>query len=230
MLAALRPNEVLMSDHAGPNVFDFDDTLIHGESTGCWLRVQLRASWWRKALVLLLAPLWGLQMQFARSRKRGVSLLLWATTLGYSPGRLQRSFDAFAQAFRNGQTPLRWHEAVCAELDAGLRRGERAVVVTAAPQALAAALLRTRWPRLAVLGSTLRQFRRGWVGEVYCRGAVKLEVLARKGYLPPFTSAYSDSIVDLPLFENARTRIFVGTDAASLRELDRRGLTPERRL
>ena len=217
-----------MSETAGLSLFDFDDTLIHGDSTGRWIRAQLSKSWWRRALVVLLLPAWALLMRIPSSRKRGVSLLLWATTLGYSAGRLQRSFEQFALDFQRGETVLRWNEGVCAELDGTLRRGSRAVVVTAAPQALAVAMLHTRWPRLAVLGSSLRLHRKGWVGDVYCRGATKLDVLARKGYLPPFAAVYSDSSTVLPLFQNARMCAFVGSDAASLRELDRAGIVPNR--
>jgi phosphatidylglycerophosphatase C len=38
-------------------VFDLDGTLLHGDSTGFWLRDMLGASWSRFVFALLLAPL-----------------------------------------------------------------------------------------------------------------------------------------------------------------------------
>lgn len=220
-----------MSDTPGAVVFDFDDTLLVGESTGQWFRTALRRDPWRKALVLLLAPVWWLLLHTGeRNYRRGVSLLLWASTWRWPQARLQASFQKFAADFQRGETRLRWHEPVCAELDAALRRGLRVVVATAAPQELAQAMLRSRWPRLAVFGTALRQYRGGWVAVELCRGAAKLDALARKGVLPPFTAAYTDSVVDLPLLAEARTKVFVGQDARSLQALGRLGVVPDRRL
>lgn len=220
-----------MTDHPGAVVFDFDDTLLIGESTGQWLRWALGRARWNKAMVLGLAILWWPLLRLGeRNYRRGVSLLLWAATWRWPQGRLSASFQNFTREFQRGATRLRWNEAVCAELDAAVRRGQRVVVVTAAPKELAQAMLRSRWPRLAVVGTQLRLLRGGWVAIELCRGLAKLEALARKGVAPPFSAVYTDSAVDLPLLAEARTRVFVGQDVWSLRELDRLGLVPDRRL
>lgn len=220
-----------MTDNPGAVVFDFDDTLLVGESTGQWLRWALRRARWNKFLVLGLAPLWWpLLRSGERNYRRGVSLLMWAATWRWPQGRLSASFEKFTREFQNGATRLRWNEPVCAELDAAVRRGQRVVVVTAAPQELAQDMLRSRWPRLAVLGTQLCQRRGGWVAVELCRGPAKLDVLTRKGVTPPYSAVYSDSAVDLPLFAEARVRVFVGQDVWSLREFDRLGLVPDRRL
>lgn len=220
-----------MSDTPGAVIFDFDDTLIVGESTGQWLRRALARARWNKLLVLLLAPLWWLLLRSGeRNYRRGASLLLWAATWRWRRAQLSAAFQSFAAAFQRGDTRLRWNEPVCAELDGALRRGQRVVVVSAAPVELAQALLRSRWPRLAVLGTTLRLHRGGWIADTWCRGPDKLDALYRKGVQPPYAAVYSDSFVDLPLFEQAQVKVLVGNDARTLRAFERLGQVPDRRL
>lgn len=220
-----------LADQGQPTaVFDFDGTLTSGDCFGLWLRLQFALSGGRKLLGYLLAPFALTMLKVERWRRSGVELLLWGATVRRSEAAVEASFKRFSESFLRGELPLRWNETVCARLDECLRNGERVVVVTAAPLKLAMPMLRARWPRLAVFGSTLKPHRGGLVGDFYCRGEAKLQALARKGISPPFAAVYSDSHDDWPLFGAAQRRVFVGDHAKSLRLLEARLLPPHERI
>src|SRR5690606_31289745 len=63
-------------------VFDFDHTLYDGDSGSHLFAWLIRRSWWRTALALLAAPVFGPLIAFLPTRRFGISGFVWIGTVG----------------------------------------------------------------------------------------------------------------------------------------------------
>jgi phosphatidylglycerophosphatase C len=136
------------------------------------------------------------------SRKAGASFLLWIATFGYDQDAITHSMQTFVKRFENGDFAVRWRSDGLATMQRHLAGADRVIVVTAAPEWLAAPLLAS-WTGVRVLGSTLARRWGGWVIDKHCFGAAKCRALEQNGYGSEWHFAYTDSCDDAPLLAAA---------------------------
>jgi phosphatidylglycerophosphatase C len=183
-------------------VFDLDGTLLAGDSTAAWLRALLFSSWPRCIAAAIALPAWLFLICMPSSRKVGASLLLWIATVGYDQEAITHSIQAFAKSFEQGDCAVRWRSDGLATMKSHLATNDRVVVITAAPEWLAARLLAS-WTEVRVLGSTLARRWSGWVIADYCFGKEKCRALQQNGYGSAWDFVYTDSYADAPLLAAA---------------------------
>jgi phosphatidylglycerophosphatase C len=183
-------------------VFDLDGTLLAGDSTVAWVRALLFPSWLRCIAAAIALPVWLLLIWIPSTRKVGASILLWIATVGYDQDAITRSIQDFAKGFEQGACAIRWRSDGLATMNSHLATKDRVVVVTAAPEWLAARLLAS-WTEVRVLGSTLARRWGGWVLEDHCFGKAKCHALQQYGYGSAWDVVYTDSYADAPLLAGA---------------------------
>ncbi|WP_429139983.1 HAD family hydrolase [Aeromonas allosaccharophila] len=168
---------------------DFDDTLAPGDSHAGLLRYILRRRIWPLLLLPVIA-LGGLVYLVPSQRRRGISLIWWAITLGLSPFGWRKLVRAYCRTrpglFRQARELLQ-HE------------GARCWVISASPCALVRAQLHQQLPGQLphrIIGSRMHYRLGGLMPRFYCHGQHKLlpEICALDTEL-----ALSDSLHDLPL-------------------------------
>jgi phosphatidylglycerophosphatase C len=189
-------------------VFDLDGTLLAGDSTVAWVRTLLFSSWLRCIAAAIALPAWLLLIWIPSTRKVGASILLWIATVGYDQGAITHSIEAFARRFEQDDCAIRWRSDGLATMNSHLATKDRVVVVTAAPEWLAARLLAS-WADVRVLGSTLGRRWGGWVIEDHCFGQEKCRALQQHGYGSAWDVAYTDSYADAPLLAAATECAFI---------------------
>lgn len=190
-------------------VFDLDKTLLSADSTAEWMLGLLKASPWKLLAALPVIPVALVLLNLVSARRMGASALLWIATLGLDEVALKRSIDDFGARFERGMPGLRWFGDGMRTLHEHLARGDRVVVVTAAPQWLAERLLSAYGSDLQIIGSGLRRAGNGWIVQRHCRGAEKCHMLAEAGYGSAWRWAYSDSADDAPMLARAREAVLV---------------------
>jgi phosphatidylglycerophosphatase C len=202
---------------SGAVVFDLDKVLLGGDATTLFLRGRLRRAPARILPLLLATPL--LLPGAAVPRLR--PLAARAMTRLAVGGREVSDVDAVAEAYEEALT--RKPEAAVAEAIACVRdhlaAGDDVVVATGCEEVLARGYLRAiGLGRLEVVGSTgsLRppRVRRAM-------GATKAEMLAERGYPPPWRTVYSDSASDLPLFAGTPRPVLVNAGEDDARTVER---------
>ena len=189
-----------MSETSALVVFDFDGTLVHGDSmTGFAVEYLLR----RPGRLLLLVPTLPLAltlMLVGPTRTLGVTVFWWLLTCGTPTRPLARALKAYARttlAARGNVTTL----AAFAE---HLGRGDRVVIATAAPALVVHEFLRQRGLAGArVVGTLLLRCSGGLVTAPHCIGATKVTELERRLGVTQWAAVYSDSALDLPLMRRA---------------------------
>jgi phosphatidylglycerophosphatase C len=168
---------------------DFDDTLAPGDSHAGLLRYILSRRLWPLLLLPVIA-LGGLVYLVPSQRRRGISLIWWAITLGLSPLGWRKLVRAYCRIrpglFREARTLL-------ADVH------ERCWVISASPRALVRGQLYQQLPGKLphrTLGSRMHYRYGGLIPRFYCHGRHKIlpEIRALT-----VTLALSDSLHDLPL-------------------------------
>ena len=168
---------------------DFDDTLAPGDSHAGLLRYILRRRLW-PLLLLPVIVLGGLVYLVPCQRRRGISLIWWAITLGLSPLGWRKLVRAYCRTrpglFREAHRLLE-------------EEGHRCWVISASPCALVRAQLHQQLPGQLphrIIGSQMHYRFGGLMPRFYCHGQHKLlpEICALDAEL-----ALSDSLHDLPL-------------------------------
>nr|WP_197478308.1 haloacid dehalogenase-like hydrolase [Luteibacter rhizovicinus] len=205
-------------------MFDLDKTLLSADSTVAWMRGLLSASPWKRLALLPVLPVAWVLLHLSWARRGGASVLLWITTYGLDRSAVEQSIDAFATRFEGGLQGLRWFDDGMERLGEHIARGDRVVVVTAAPQWLAERLLVAFGSDLEVIGSTLRRAGGGWIMQRHCRGAEKCRMLSEAGYGESWRYAYSDSEDDSPMLARAQEAFLINPSTTTQRRAAARGV------
>ena len=207
-------------------VFDFDGVLLHGDAFHLFLRRRYMRAPWRALLVLACLPV--LLVQLPVSRLAAGRLLSRIALLGVRERRFQLLTDAFAaqlvrrshRCCRDGLRALRRHQA----------RGERVLVVTGCESRLAQAIFRELgMADVEVLGSQWRDGRSGMRLTWHNVGTRKVQLLAQHG-LSTWQIAYSDSLHDAPMLQNAGEPVLVNGTPARCKKLEKILGQPVRRV
>jgi phosphatidylglycerophosphatase C len=186
-------------------VFDLDKVLLGGDASTLFLAGRLRQAPGRTVLLLVAAPLLAVLAVMPQTRALGARLL---TRLAVG-GRPTSDVEAVASAYRRALT--RKPEAAVAEAIAAVRKhqadGERVVVATGCEETLARGFLDAiDLGDLDLIGSIGRL----WPPKVRrSMGETKVEMLAERGYPPPWVAVYSDSASDLPMFAGTPRPVLV---------------------
>ena len=197
-------------------VFDFDHTLYDGDSGGDLVLWLLRRNPLRALAAILASPLLLPLLVFIPTRRSGISGYLWLGTFG-----LRDYHDLNALIARYvARCEVRLRRAllpIALDVLAGhLRAGDRVVIATGAPPALAHAILAfVARDDVPVVGSHEAPRWGGLVTVDHCHNENKLRCLARHGY-GEIAIAYSDSSADLPLLKAAAHPVVVNPKASSI--------------
>ncbi|MFM4813288.1 HAD family hydrolase [Aeromonas dhakensis] len=185
---------------------DFDDTLAPDDSHAGLLRFILRRRIWPLLLWPVMA-LGGLVYLLPSQRRRGISLIWWAITLGLSPLGWRRLVRAYCRT-----RPGLFQEARALLL----AEGQRCWVLSASPRALVRGQLHQQLPGQLphrILGSRMHYRLGGLMPRFYCHGRHKI--------LPGIqalgaTLALSDSLHDLPLLAEGQAAWLINPTPARL--------------
>jgi len=196
-------------------VFDFDHTLYDGDSGQDFVTWLLRRSGVRTLLALLLAPLFAPLIAYLPTRRRGLSAFVWAGTLGAD----QRALTALIERYIAQHTELlhaRLLSKALSVLQRHLDAGERVIIATGAPPALARGILALAGHgELPVLGTEVSACCGGLTISRHCHFEEKMRMLREAGY-SAIDLAYSDSSADLPLLKAAREPVVVNPKHARI--------------
>ncbi|MHC9085662.1 haloacid dehalogenase-like hydrolase [Luteimonas sp. RIT-PG2_3] len=206
-------------------VFDFDHTLYDGDSGTHLFTWLIRRSWWRTALAVLVAPLFGLMIAFLPTRRRGISAFVWIGTVGlHSRGSLDALIDRYVSTHAEQIRP-RLLPTALEVLHQHREAGDRVVVATGAPPELAREILAfVAHESVPVIGTAVGP-KFGAVGATrHCHAEEKMRMLRERGY-GEIDIAYSDSSADLPLLKAAKAPVVVNPKASNV-DLFRRLLPP----
>jgi phosphatidylglycerophosphatase C len=217
-----------MSDLSLPSpipsaVFDLDGTLLTTDSTALWMLGLITKSWLRMAVAVVCAPIALPLLLIPSWRKVGATAFLRIAARDLNQVSLEETMDAFARRFHEQSLGLRWRAEGIRVLQQHLENGHRVVVVTAAPVLLATRLLFPWAPRIEIIGSELQKRENGWTCTYHCRGQEKCHALERAGFGRQLDYAYSDSLDDLPILQNARLPYVINPTARMQRRLVRLG-------
>ncbi|MBB1087934.1 haloacid dehalogenase-like hydrolase [Lysobacter sp. SG-8] len=192
-------------------VFDFDHTLYDGDSGTHLFRWMIGRNWWRVALALLVAPVFGPMVAFLPTRRRGIAGFVWVGSVAGLHGR--RDLDAVIDQYVAGHVEAirsRLLPVAVEVLHRHREAGDQVVVATGAPPELARAILAfVAHEDVPVVGTEVGP-RLGGVGATrHCHNEMKLVMLREAGYTTPIEQAYTDSWADLPLALAARRPVVV---------------------
>ena len=191
-------------------IFDMDGTLLSADSTKIWLTQQLKSNPIRFIFALVVLPIAMLLMQIKRFKGFGASLFVWVATFGLSEHQLKTNFSKFAHALKG----LNWFEDALATLNEHLAQNKRVIVVTAAPEWLAQALISSLHLNIEVLGTPLKPVLGGWVGGLHCRHEQKITRLKEIGITAPWFATYSDDIEDdYPILSHCENAYLINSNA-----------------
>lgn len=187
-------------------VFDLDETLISNDSTKIWITRCLKSNILRFSLALLIMPLAMLLMKIKKYKIIGSSLFLWVATFGLDKKQLQTQIKQFAQDIKLGHIKnVYWYNDGLMTLKQHLKEGKTVIIVTAAPEILAQALIHSLDLSVSVLGTPLKRRLGGWVGYAHCRHMEKVKRLSLIGVKQPWYASYSDDLIeDYPLLSHCK--------------------------
>ncbi|HST44417.1 MAG TPA: haloacid dehalogenase-like hydrolase [Luteimonas sp.] len=190
-------------------VFDFDHTLYDGDSGSHLFAWLIRRSPWRTALALLLAPVFGTMTAFLPTRRVGISAFVWAGTVGL---HRRRDLDELIERYVAGHVATleaRLLPTAIAVLHRHREAGDRVVVATGAPPALARAILGfVAHEDVPVIGTAVGPRLGAVVATRHCHHQEKVRMLLEHGF-SGIAIAYSDSTADLPLLQAAGAPVVV---------------------
>jgi phosphatidylglycerophosphatase C len=203
-------------------LFDFDGTLVRGDSGARYLKALIDPSLPRRTLALAGLPLLLPAFSWWRSARAMTSAYLWLATVGRGQDELDTVRRTFIARCAGRQDALLIAPAV-QRLAQHLTAGHRVAIVTGSEERLA----RELWAALGGpevplwVGSRFRAGLGGWLPERHCFGPRKLDALAETGIHPPFHAVYTDSARDLPLLRHAEKPVLVSPGRTTLRRVRR---------
>lgn len=201
-------------------LFDFDGTLVRGDSVARFIRSRIVASRWRRAVAWLglpLLPLFG----WWRTAWLPASFYVWLATVGCDETAIARQRQDYLQTCAQQRDRLLIRSAV-ARLQAHLAAGDRVLVVTGAETTLASALWAALGgPGVEFVGSRMARRWGGYVAQFHCYGPRKVAALAALGVHPPYAAMYSDNARDLPLLLCSDVPVLVAASARERRRVCR---------
>lgn len=205
-----------MSETAPVVVFDFDLTLTRWDISDGFFRWLLRRNRWRRAVLLASFPVTGLLLLTRRTRKRFIRFVIWLATFGHGRDTLPELAEQYLRSLPGGHASallpvalerVQWH----------LDQGHRVVIATGCLQSLARALLtHAGFADVPLVASTLRPFLGGLISEQHCFARNKVSMLVARGFAPPWSAAYTDHHVDLPLLEQSTECYLISPTPESL--------------
>lgn len=203
-------------------LFDFDGTLVRGDSAGRYLRDLIASSPLRQALALAGLPLLPPAFGWWRSARALTSAYLWLATVGRDEAALRSVRERFIAGCVDRRENLLIAPAVD-RLRRHLDAGDEVVIVTGASESLAQELWQALEgpPVTALVGSILRRGFGGQLAERHCFGPRKLDALAQAGVRPPFAAVYTDSARDLPLLRCTDRPVLVEPSGRTIRRVRR---------
>lgn len=205
----------MAESHTEVVVFDLDGTLIDGDSTSLWITDTLLKSPLRAIIAVLALPIILPMLKSLRLRPRAASFMLWLTTFGMSDENLMISFESFSKKVANKSTKLAWRPLGLSALEKHQENNSSVVIVTASPEWLARALFDAINNDVAIIGSTLKRSKKGWIGNIHCSHTAKCERLKELGYGEFWSVVYTDSPDDLPMLKQSKRPIVVNCDKGS---------------
>ena len=213
--------------HSEPAValFDFDRTIVRSDFFKAFNRMLLREHWCRAAATVAAAPVLGLLWIPAATRWLAASGFLWIGTVGLSRAEFARRVSTYVDRRlpTDGAVPAVAHQQALEAIASHRRAGDRVVIVTAAAVDLVAeTCVRLGFPDIEIVGSTLRPWAGGIVGDEHCYGRDKVRMLMSRGLPPPWTYVYTDSADDLPMLERGQHRYLVNPSLACWWRVTRR--------
>jgi phosphatidylglycerophosphatase C len=201
-------------------LFDFDHTITRADTFSGFAVWLILRSPGKLLLGALMSPLLGLMFAVRRSRKVALRLSVWLATAGLDE-------DTLLERIRNyvGRKAQRGERFVRSEALEAVSRlqadGHLVVIVTGSLQALAEAICDSEGVQgVTVVGSTLRRSLGGMIADRHCVGHRKLEMLAERGFVPPWEIVYTDHVADLPLLRDARAAFLVNPKRKSRDEIN----------
>jgi phosphatidylglycerophosphatase C len=202
-------------------IFDLDRTLINCDSFANLMNSLLMRNWWRVGAVVvaspLLLPLWTTDI----TRTASISGLLWFATVGLDQEEFRVAVSSQAHQLALQFKPTIYRDGVQVVKE-HLEAGDRVVIVTGSSCELAMAFCAAiGLDDVIVIGSTFRNYARGWITDEHCVGEHKVSMLADVGITPPWSVVYTDSASDLPLLRLAQRRCVVNPRPKALRRLQR---------
>ena len=214
-------------------LFDLDGVLTRRDTFAGFVLMRLRRRPLRLALALPLVPF----MLLPATRRPAVTLAVKLALARLTVAAYRAEAAAFADAL--AASPRAIQRGCVAEARRHLDAGARVVFVTACEEAIARPLLdAVGLPEVELVASRLERGggaaeraggllagvrRRSWHVVLHNLGEEKPRQLAARGIEPPWSVAYSDHAVDLPLLGGARVAVLVNPSAA-LEERARREL------
>ena len=216
MTTPFSPSQTALSP-AQVVVFDFDHTLYNGDSLSQLLRWLIGRHVWRCILALLATPLLAPLIYLLKTRQTAIRIYIWIATVRWrSVFHFQQAVDQFVSAKQEHlRGRLLTQGLKC--LSAHRQAGDRVVIATGAPVALARALIALAGiSDVTILGTEI-QFRQWSLCTLrHCHHHQKLAMLVEAGFYP-ITTAYSDSLADLPLLLAARQPVVVNPKGTQIR-------------
>lgn len=200
-------------------LFDFDHTITSWDTAGRFFGWLLRRSPWRLGLVGLAVPVLGPLFFVRPYRKVPIRFGVWVATLGLSHEQLHAQAKVhIAEVTAQGGVFMR-RDALRRIAD-HQAEGHEVVIATGALEMLACeVLLAGGVTGVRVVGSSVRPFLGGMVVHEHCFGERKIDMLAQRGFLPPWAYVYSDHEADLPILEAGLERFIVNPQPRSAKRL-----------
>lgn len=207
-------------------VFDFDHTLYDGDSGTHLFGWMIARHWWRRALAALVAPVAAPMLAWLPTRRYGISAFVWVGSVGL---RARRDLDVVIDRYVTSHAEQIKARLLPLGLEVPRRhrqRGDRVVIATGAPPALARAILSfVAQQDVPVIGTQVGPALGAVIARRHCHHAEKVRMLREQGYID-IVRAYSDSSADLPLLRAARRPVVVNPKAEAV-ALFRRALPPD---
>ncbi|MDG4838627.1 haloacid dehalogenase-like hydrolase [Micromonospora sp. WMMD967] len=186
---------------------DFDGVLVRGDAFALFLR-RVAFAGVRLPLAVVLLVLLAPAAAIPAWRLRVARWMSWVGLSGRSADWLRTELGRFGADL--GTEPGRIIAPGLRTVQAHLAAGDRVVVVTACEHTLARAVLdRIGLSAVELVASQID----GPKLLVHNHGATKLAQLAAQGVRPPWRTAYSDSLSDLPILDAAEQAVLVNADS-----------------